>query len=242
MRLVAALVVVFGCTSRSDPPPAPVPVSVPAPAVVPDAAVDAASPPPVAVIDAPPADGEETSAILQEVMRSPPCCCALASTLPEVQTQPRLYCQQDLHGTCVRAVDCPAKGTVAATIEAWFLRTAAGATDLTGFPFDAQIAWDDRCRRPHEIHAADPAGLAAEAECLGPTLAESLPPHRAWKAGWGCPKRPTSDLAKRIQVERSGDTLRCATKKIHAGFDTFGTLGVFVAVRGGKVTALLIEN
>jgi len=245
MRVLAVLVVI-GCSSKSEPPPAPRPAVViiadaaqePAPTAVMDAA-------PTAVIDAPlTAEELETAAIMKKVMSSPPCCCALASTLPELQTQPHMYCEQDLHGTCVAAAGCPAKGTLAATIEAWFLGTAAGATALTGYPFNAEIQWDDRCKRPHEIHAVDGAALTAEAECLVPVLAEALPAHRGWKTGWGCAKRSTTELGKRIYAElgKRGDTLRCATKKIHAGFDTFGTLGVFVAVRDGKITALLISN
>jgi len=248
MKIAIACLAALGC-SRSEPPPpspSPPPVAV-AVAVVADAAPDAMliDAPIDAAIDAPPTAEELAWQVeLKKINASKPCCCALASTTPEYQTQPHRVCQGDTHGTCVAASNCPARGSLAATIETWFLRVAVDAPELTGFPFDAEIQAPagSYCTNPTVIHATDVAGITPPTQCFASTVGTYLPFHRAWRAGWGCPKRPATDNATRIFEDRTrrGDTLRCATKDISGSYEGVETAGVFVALRDGKVTALLI--
>lgn len=232
----ALIVCLFACSERkaSPPPPPPPPPDPPADAAV--AAIDVVDA--IAVIDATVFDAglDALDPVMAKVMASPPCCCALASTEPEFETQPRLFCQQDLHGTCVASSKCPKPGSVEAQIATWWSEAASGQPQAHAgkrFVVEAFVAPDvftgQTCGNPYVIDMP-----RTDDECLRLVVVHSRPPR--WREGWGCKGLSGSDLAKQIVRDRvaSKDRLRCGNRSNAA---------VFVAVDAeGMVSAFLVNK
>jgi len=219
------IALVFACSKREQAPPPPPPPAIDA--VVIDAPV---------AIDAPPVAIDAIDPELAQVMASPPCCCALASTEPAYETQPRLSCEQDLHGRCVAPASCPKPGSVEAQLATWWREVADGKPQAHAgdvFVVEAFV--------PAEVFAGQTCGTPyvvdeprANDECLRLVVVNSRPPR--WRAGWGCKGFSGTDLAKSIRRDREAtkDRLRCGNRS---------NAGVFVAVDAtGKVSALLVNK
>jgi hypothetical protein len=225
-----SIVLLAACSNRHEaapPPPSPTPVVVDA-AIAP--AIDAASD---AAIDA--AEPDALDPEMAKVLASPPCCCALASTEPEFEMQPRLLCQQDTHGTCVARTKCPAAGSVEELVARWWGEAANGEPQKHAaqsfvvelFP-NPDVFTGLTCGRPYVVDMPSPKD-----ECLRVAIANYRPPAKL-RAGWDCKGFSETDLAKRLKTEHAGDRLVCGNK---------GSAGIFVAVdNAGNITAFLVNT
>ena len=174
---------------------------------------------------------------MQQVMASPPCCCSLPSgTDAEYETQPRLFCQQDLHGACVAAAKCPKPGSVEAQIAVWWAEVASGAEQKHAgakFVVEAFVAPEvftgQQCGMPYVVDMPRTGD-----ECLRLAVVNSRP--AKWRAGWDCKGFSNTDLAAMVKRDRvaSKDQLRCGNRSNAA---------VFVAVdAAGKVSGFLVSK
>ena len=219
------IALVLACSERKQAPPPPPPPPAPIDAAVLDAPAE---------IDGPAIDAIDPE--LAKVMASPPCCCALASTEPAYETQPRRYCEQDLHGRCVAAASCPKPGSVEAHVATWWREVADGKPQVhAGDVFvveafvPAEVFTGQTCGNPYVVDQP-----RANDECLRLVVVNSRPPR--WRDGWGCQGFSGTDLAKSIRRDREAtkDRLLCGNRS---------NAGVFVAVDAtGKVSALLVNK
>lgn len=115
VALVVTALMWFGCKDKPTPVPAPSAHPEAGLRADTDAAAHAEAPVDAAAAAAPTDAPDDAAAaaptdawddVMDKVMASPKCCCSLPATTPNYETQPRLLCEQDLHGTCVIARKC----------------------------------------------------------------------------------------------------------------------------------------
>ncbi len=230
--VVLAVLALVACQEHREPPPPPRVILADAPRV--DAALYEdvlIATPPDAAIDAMEVDALDPQ--MARVLASPPCCCALASTEPEYEMQPKLLCEQDTHGRCVARAKCPAAGSIEEQIARWWQEALASAPTrdfVAELNPDPAVFTGLTCGRPYVVDVASPKD-----DCLRAALAATRPPAKL-REGWGCKGFSGTDLAKQIATERAaaGDRLRCGNRS---------NVGVFVAVdTAGNITAYLVNT